>query len=153
MRNNENVLRQVFDTLTIGIFVVEIESVGRETKEIAFRFITHNPAYAQMLSLSQTNLSGLQPHECFPSDIAEQFCNNYKRCLEQQQPISYEESFVLENHKCTLLTTLLPIVEIDGRISRIIGSSQDVTERKLVKKYIKRLKNLYPKIENCSLHS
>lgn len=133
MGNNENVLRQVFDTLTIGIFVVEVESVGSESREIAFRFIINNPAYAQMLSRSQTNLSGLQLHECFPSDIAEQFSNNYKRCLEEQQPITYEESLALENHQCTLQTTLLPIVEIDGRILRIIGSSEDVTESQQVK--------------------
>ncbi|HEY9598292.1 MAG TPA: PAS domain S-box protein, partial [Cyanophyceae cyanobacterium] len=132
MSNNENVLRQVFDTLTIGIFVVDVEWIGSEPKELVFRFITNNFAYAQMLSLAQTNLSGLQPHECFPPDIANQFCNNYKRCLKQQQPISYEESLGLANQQCTLLTTLLPIVAIDGKISRIIGSSQDVTARKQV---------------------
>lgn len=126
-------LQQVFDTLSTGIFVVDVESLGSTKPEaITFRFVTNNPAYARMLSLSQANLAGLCPHECFPSDIANRFCVNYSRTLEQRQPISYEESVEIENYSCTLLTTLFPTIEPDGRISRIIGSSQDITDRKRV---------------------
>jgi PAS domain S-box-containing protein len=72
-------------------------------------------------------LVGLCPQDYFPQDIAEQFCANYSRCVEQRQPIRYQESFEIEQRSYTLLTTLAPKIEPDGRISRIIGSSQDIT--------------------------
>jgi PAS domain-containing protein len=129
MQESKSVLQDVFDTIFTGIFVVDVESLGgSEPEVITFRFVTTNPAYARMLSIPTATLAGLCPQECFPPDIAERFCTNYRRCLEQRQPISYEESFEFEDHTCTLLTTLFPTIEPDGRISRIIGSSQDISE-------------------------
>jgi PAS domain S-box-containing protein len=85
-----------------------------------------------MLSVPTNALAGLCPHDCLPLDVADRFCANYSRCLEQRQPISYEESLEFDVRRCTVLTTLSPIFEPDGRISRIVGSSQDVTEYKRV---------------------
>jgi PAS domain S-box-containing protein len=129
MQESKSVLQDVFDTISTGIFVVDVESLGgSEPEVITFRFVSTNPAYARMLSIPTASIVGLCPQECFPPDIAERFCRNYRRCLEQRQPISYEESFEFEDHSCTLLTTLFPTLELDGRISRIIGSSQDISE-------------------------
>ena len=141
MRDRETLLQDVFDTISIGIFVVDVELVGgSEPEATVFRFVTSNPAYVEMLSRPTTVLAGLAPHECFPQDIADQFCANYRRCIEQRQPISYEESIELEAHSCTLLTMLFPKLELDGRISQIIGSSQDITKRKWIEEEQKRLK-------------
>lgn len=129
MREKETVLQDVFEIISTGIFVVDVElPTGSKPEAITFRFVTNNPAYARMLSLSEANLAGLCPHECFSSVIADKFCENYSRCLEQRQSISYEESFEFESYSCTLLTTLFPKLEPDGRIARIIGSSQDITD-------------------------
>ncbi|HEY9634197.1 MAG TPA: PAS domain S-box protein [Coleofasciculaceae cyanobacterium] len=128
MKESETLLQQVFHSIATGIFVVDVQSLGRgEPEAITYRFVINNPAYARMLRISQANLAGLCPHECFPPDMADKFCANYSRCLEQQQPISYEESFEIANVRCTLLTTLFPKLEPDGTISRIIGSSQDIS--------------------------
>ena len=144
MRESENVLQEVFDTLSTGIFVVDVESVcSSQPQAITFRFVTNNPAYARMLPLAKANLAGLSPHECFPSDIADKFCANYNRALEQRQPISYEESFEFEERRCTLMTTLFPKIEPDGRISRIIGSSQDITERRRIEEDETRAKEAF----------
>ena len=141
MRDSENVLQEVFDTLSTGIFVVDVESLGGgEPQAITFRFVTNNPAYARMLPLTKRHLAGLCPHECFPQDIADKCCANYSRCLEQGQPISYEECFEFEERRCTLMTTLFPKIEPDGRISRIIGSSQDITERRRIEEEETRAK-------------
>ena len=131
MLESETVLQDVFETLSIGIFIVEVESLGcSEPNDITFRFAIANPAYKGMLPFPTDNLAGLRPHECFPPNIADKLCANYRRCLEQRQSISYEESWEVGEHQCALLTTLFPKIEPDGRISRLIGSSQDITERK-----------------------
>jgi len=133
MSDRDTVLKNIFDTISTGIFVVDIEPLGgSEPEGITFRFVTTNPAYTRMLSVPTNALARLSPHECLTPDIADRFCANYSRTLEQRQPISYEESFEIEGHRCTLLTTLSPMLEPDGRISRIIGSSQDVTAYKRV---------------------
>jgi PAS domain S-box-containing protein len=146
MQNTEAVLQDVFDTISTGIFVIDVESVsGTEQKILAFRFVSNNPAYARMLSIPTATLVGLYPHECFPPDIADKFCANYTRCVEQRRPISYEEVFEFETHSCTLLTTLFPKLEQDGKILRIIGSSQDITERKQVEEKQKRVEKALSK--------
>lgn len=127
----DNLLQNVFDTISTGIFVVDIEWLGSsDPNDVGFRFATTNPAYVQMLPIATKAIEGLCPHDCLPSDIADNFCRNYSRCLEQRQPISYEESFEFETHRCTLLTTLFLKFEPDGKISQIIGSSQDVSQYK-----------------------
>ncbi|MEW5861578.1 MAG: ATP-binding protein [Cyanobacteriota bacterium] len=128
MRDKDTVLQDVFNTISTGIFVVDVESLdGNELRGQNFRFVTINPAYGQLLSLPTTALEGLSPHESFSPDIADRFCANYCRCIEQRQSISYTESFEIEGRICIVLTTLFPSLEVDGRISRIIGSSQDIT--------------------------
>jgi PAS domain S-box-containing protein len=125
MSDTETLLQNVFDTISTGIFVVMVETIDSSAAEsITFRFVTANPAYVKMLSLPPNALVGLSPHDCFPPDIADRFCANYSRCLEQRQPISYQESFEVEGERYRLITTLSPRFEADGRISQIIGSSQ-----------------------------
>lgn len=147
MSDRGTVLKNVFDTISTGIFVVDIEWVdGSGPKDITFRFVTTNLAYAQMLSVPTNALAGRCPHDCLPSDIAHKLCTNYSRCLEQRQPISYKESLELKDHRCTLLTSLSPIFEPDGRISRIIGSSQEVTAYPWVETTTKPFEETIPQL-------
>lgn len=109
MSDRDNILQNVFDTISTGIFVINIESFGEsEPENRRFRFVTANLAFVGMLPLSITSLAGLCPHDCLPPYLADRFCANYSRCIEQRQPISYEESFELETHSCTVLTNLFP---------------------------------------------
>ncbi|HEY9830008.1 MAG TPA: PAS domain S-box protein [Stenomitos sp.] len=125
MSDRETLLQNVFDTISKGIFVVLVETLDHSPEpSITFRFVMANPAYVKMLSVPLNTLVGSCPHDCLPSDIADRFCTNYSRCLEQRQPIHYQESFEAEAERCTFITTLSPMLEADGRISHIIGSSQ-----------------------------
>jgi PAS domain S-box-containing protein len=127
MSDRETLLQTVFDTISTGIFVVKVETLNSSTVEsITFRFVMANPAYVEILSVPPNSLIGLSPHDCLPPDIADRFCANYSRCLEQRQPIRYQESFEVQGKGCRLITTLSPMFEADGRISQIIGSSQVV---------------------------
>lgn len=147
MSDRGTVLQNVFDTLSTGIFVVDIEWLdASEPEDIAFRFVTTNLAYAQMLSVPTHALVGQCPHDCLPSDIAQSFCTNYSRCLEQRQPISYKESLEFNDRCYTLLTSLSPIFEPDGRISRIIGSSQEVTAYSWVETTTKLCEETIPQL-------
>jgi PAS domain S-box-containing protein len=129
MRDTEAVLQDVFNTISIGIFVVDVMLFeDREPEATDFRFVTINPAYAQMLSLPTTAIAGLCPHQCLPLNLADRLCDNFSRCIKQRQSMSYKECFEIEAHRCTVLTKLSPKFEPDGRISRIIGLSQDITE-------------------------
>ena len=128
MQDTNTVLQDVFNAISTGIFVVDVASLnGSELRGENFRFVVINPAYAQLLSVPTTALVGLSLHECLPPDIANRFCANYRRCIEQRQPISYAESFEIEERSRMVFTTLFPKLEADGRVSRIIGSSQDIT--------------------------
>lgn len=143
MPESEKILQEVFDSISTGIFVVDVDYLdGSQVETIAFRFVTNNPAYIKMLLVPTTVLAGFSPHDCFSPEIADKFCTNFRRCLEQGQSITYEEYFEFESGNCTLLTTLCPKFEADGRISKIIGSSQDITERKQLENSLSKDKEL-----------
>lgn len=128
MSDRETLLQNVFDTISTGIFVVEVETLDSSAaKSMTFRFVTANPAYVNMLSVPPNALIGSCPHDCLPPDIAARFCANYTRCLEQRQPIRYHESLKVKGERCRLITMLSPMFEADGRIAQIIGSSQVIT--------------------------
>ena len=121
MSDRETLLQNVFDTISNGIFVVLVETLDHSPEpSITFRFVMANPAYVKMLSVPLNTLVGSRPHDCLPSDIADRFCTNYSRCLEQRQPIHYQESFEAEDERCTYTTTLSPMLEADGRISHML---------------------------------
>ncbi len=98
--------------------------------EGGFRYEGLNPAHQRATGLRESDLKGKRPHECLPQEVADHVEANYRRCLDSQQMVAYEEELNLPNGRINWLTQLIPLRHSDGRIARLFGICTDLTRLK-----------------------
>lgn len=73
-------------------------------------------------------------------EVAQAINQHYRECIQAGHPIEYEEQgpapyWNLERIR-TFRTTLAPVYDQEGKIVRLVGSSEDITEQKLAAEII-----------------
>jgi PAS domain S-box-containing protein len=126
-KSSEAILQTIFDNISDGIFIVDVDP-PTTTQESSLRFVTVNASFARMFCLLSTVVERFSPYECLPEDAADKLWAYCVYCLEEKSSYSYEEQM----GDCTYLITLSPVLETNKRISRIIGSCLDISQRKEV---------------------
>jgi len=116
-REHETVFRNVQDPM----FLVEERDGG-------FYFQRLNPAYEEQTGVSEEDARGKTPQKIFGEGIGGDFAENYRRCLETGETLSYEETIEVPAGVRTYHTKLSP-VDVDGN-RHVVGSARDITERK-----------------------
>ncbi len=119
----------VFATVDLGMFVVE---VGEDRE---FRFVEINPAYERLTGLAAAEVRGRTPREMVPAiplEMAECLGANFRRGAESPDALEYEEPFFIGGRLLWWHTKLAPVRDAAGRTVRLVGRSQDITERKLI---------------------
>lgn len=110
-----------------GIFFVDVKPVDTASSWEEFCFVSANSTYLRMWAIV-TQVAGLIPHDCLPVKTANRLYANLINCLEQCQPVRYEECIKLESDSFIRITTLLPVLEVDGRTSQIMGICRDIPQ-------------------------
>jgi two-component system, sensor histidine kinase and response regulator len=124
-KSSEAILQTIFDNISDGIFIVDVDP-PTSTQESSLRFVTVNASFARMFCLLSTVVEKFSPYECLPEDAADKLWAYCVYCLEEKSSYSYEEQM----GDCTYLITLSPVLEVNKKISRIIGSCLDISQRK-----------------------
>jgi PAS domain S-box-containing protein len=108
-----------------ALFMVSVTPDGR------FVYDGINPALERSTGLRAADLRGRTPAEAFPAEVAAGLEANYRRCLEADGPVTYEEEPELPVGRRLWETTLVPVREPGGgRVELILGSSRDVTDQR-----------------------
>ncbi len=94
-----------------------------------FRYIRNNRTHQQSTGLSLETIQGATPEEVFGNPRGKQTQAKYDQCVQAGESVSYEETVPLPAGEKTWHTRLTPVSE-GGKISYIVGSSTDITERK-----------------------
>jgi PAS domain S-box-containing protein len=108
------------------------------------RFILEslNPAQEATLGRPGRDIVGRELSDWLPADLAGQLTANYRRCVEEGRPITYEESADLGHGRRSFQTLLVPIRNAGGRIHRIAGISTDITARRSLEAQIQQAQKL-----------
>lgn len=85
--------------------------------------------------------------------------NIYKNCLEENKPLTYEESHIIDDEERFWNTTIIPIIDNENDFIRIFGISKEITQLKRlnesleqeVKKRTKDLENALVQIKQISI--
>ncbi|MDZ7762195.1 MAG: PAS domain S-box protein [Desulfovermiculus sp.] len=130
-RSLQEEYEKVFHSTQDAMFLIQV------IDENHFKYLRNNKAHQTTTGISCAYLRGRTPQELVGNELGNTVAANYRRCLEQSGPISYEETLDLPGGKRTWQTTLTPVIQ-DGRPVLIVGSSQDITERKQAEQDLER---------------
>jgi PAS domain S-box-containing protein len=122
LRESELRYREVFETTSDGIFVVDV------TADRRFRLAAYNPAQERMVGIASRDAVGKLIEEYFPKEIADALTADNRACLEAGVPITVDRALDLHGGRRYFATTLIPVRDPAGTIHRIIGVVRDVTE-------------------------
>jgi diguanylate cyclase (GGDEF)-like protein/PAS domain S-box-containing protein len=123
LQEKSDQFERVFQGTQDALFLIEV--IDSQT----FKFIRTNQSHQNATGFSLEDVQGKTPQQLLGEETGALVSANYARCVSAQKPISYEEILNLPAGKRTWYTTLTPIFQ-EGRIVFLVGSSQDITERK-----------------------
>ena len=126
LRQLKDEYETVFNTAQDGIFLFDVEETD---SEFEFTLQNLNPAHETISDMSAEEDRGKTPKEFLGQDAAQEVVENYRRCVEAQEPISYEEELEMPAGTIYWQTTIAPVIE-DGKVTQIVGVARNITERK-----------------------
>jgi diguanylate cyclase (GGDEF)-like protein/PAS domain S-box-containing protein len=142
----ETILSTIYEHSSDGIFI--LEPVSLETSldtysppshlsttlthsqpdAIDFRFLFANRTYLQLLSLDPHKIIGRSLQEFIPEVIRRPLEHHLMTCLQQKNINSYQQTFTTEEGGIERLLTLSPILNHEGKVSKIVGICQNMIE-------------------------
>lgn len=126
-----DLLKTICDHLDICIWVTEVLPDGQ------LRWTYNNPKDQKLTGLNLNKPGGIKFTDVMSNEDAK-FNEHYCReVLNTGKPLTFEDNFHTENTIKWSLNTLIPVKDNKGKITKIIGSGQDITEEK---KYIQQLR-------------
>jgi len=140
LAEKELFLRSIYDGAAESIFVVDVLENGE------FQYVGLNPAHEHLTGIRSSELQGKTPEQLFPPDAAAIVWQHYRACIEAGETISYEECLPFQGQQTWWFTNLTPLRDKQERIYRIIGSSINITERKLAEAALQQAEEKYRSI-------
>jgi PAS domain S-box-containing protein len=118
-------LQAIFDHLADGVFIVRVLDDG------GFVFEAVNGKTAEWLGLSVPEACGRPLTQILPASEAERMAGYYRRCISSGETLRYDEVLSASRPDLTFQTSLIPVTDDQGRVTRIVGIARDVTEQRL----------------------
>jgi len=125
---------KVFNGTQDAMFLIQVMEDG------VFRFIRNNLAHQKKTGILLEQIMDKSPQELLGKNMGDLVARNYQKCVDGRKAITYEEELSLPEGKRLWLTTLTPILE-NNRVSHIVGSSTDITERKTLLSKLEKFAN------------
>jgi PAS domain S-box-containing protein len=132
LRESEQRYKEIFDITSNCIFLLDATPDGR------FKFAGFNPAEEKAVGIKNVEALGKFVEEVVPEQLARQVTANYRRCVAARTVIDYDEELELAIGRRSFHTTLIPLFDPAGRVHRLVGVAQDITERKQVEEALRQ---------------
>jgi hypothetical protein len=129
--HSKEFLKSIFDSVQASIFVVDVTSEGD------FHYFALNPTYEKSIGICSEDIRGKTPEEVLLSEDAKSVRQHYNDCVRFGKNISYEECLTFQGIPSWWITTLTPLHDADSNVYRLIGTSTNITERKLTEEALR----------------
>jgi PAS domain S-box-containing protein len=130
---SENAYEVIFREMEDAVFLVDVE----QTDGYRFVYRRNNASHRHRTGLSEDELRGQTPRELLGDEQGATVAANYRRCVDQQDTIAYEETLEFPGGTSHWQTKLTPIVE-NGQVAHIVGVARDVTEQRAQERKLQR---------------
>ncbi|CAM2010774.1 PAS domain S-box protein [Acanthopleuribacter pedis] len=143
-------LETILDNMRHGIFVIDV------TEEQDFVFSAFNRAEEEMTGVSFEDAKNKRVEDLvpkyFPIEVAREIRARYQACYDRKGPYQYTEMLPLQGKETWWLTNLSPIVDESGQVTRIIGSTSEITQVKQLEQSMREREEFLQKVIDFSLN-
>ncbi len=122
---NRQFLKSIYEKVDYSIFVVDVLPDG------SYQYQGNNPQHQLLTGIKNEEMVGKTPEKLFSPQIAATVISNYDACIQGGCSITYEEFLPFMGKESWWKTVLNPVWDDAGHIFRIIGTSTNITQRKL----------------------
>ncbi|MEJ0072112.1 MAG: ATP-binding protein [Pseudomonadota bacterium] len=122
LSESEQRFRAYFDNVPERLFMIDVGTDG------AFRYAQFNPAAERMGGVPTHAARGKTPAELVPH-LADTLSARYRECVAASGPVRYEQTIDFGVGERSWETILVPLSDAHGRVTTIVGSGRDITER------------------------
>ncbi|MFP4175270.1 MAG: PAS domain S-box protein, partial [Halobacteriales archaeon] len=110
-KEHETVVENVQDP----VFLIDVEDSGER-----FVFSRLNPAYEEQVDVSEAEARGRTTKEVFGDETGAELVDNYRRCVEKGDTLSYEETIQVPAGERTYHTKITPVYS-GGGVTAVVG--------------------------------
>ena len=129
LHESEESFKEIFENSPDNIFVFEVCADNK------FRAKKINSALEKIFNTERANIEGKYLDEIVDAKSAEVISNNFRQCIETRAQVQYDEFANLPNKSYS--TSLIPIMEKNGAVTRLIGISRDITQLKQTEAHLR----------------
>ncbi len=130
-------LQSIWEGVDYGIFVLDVLDDGGE-----FRYVKFNPAMLRNSPIPLESFVGKTMAESLPADMAHYYRQRYRECINLGKSIFYEEFFYAHDQETWWLLNVTPLLDSTARISQLVITGTDITERKQAEQELQRFVSL-----------
>lgn len=131
--------RTLWNNSNDNMFIVALDAHGDFIAEAS------NASLEKTFNLESNKMNGIRLKDMLDDKTYKTVTSRYKKCMELNKPISYEESAVLDNEERFWNTTILPVINKQDGSIKIFGYSKEFTKLKNTQK---ELESLNEKLED-----
>ena len=103
------------------------------------RYVLLNSRWEEIFGISKEWAKGKTVYDVFDKEVADQFRNNDMKVLNEKRPFQAEELFPQDGRMHTYLSVRFPVLDGQGRVTRLCGISVDITDLKKAQDQLRRL--------------
>jgi PAS domain S-box-containing protein len=113
----------VFDNSQDPTFLVEAVD---DRENFVFRRL--NPTYEENVGIPEEEMVGKTPQQVFGEEVGSELAENYRRCLERGETLSYEETLNVPVGERVYHTKISPVASEAGP-EQVVVTARDITDR------------------------
>jgi two-component system, cell cycle sensor histidine kinase and response regulator CckA len=133
LRENEQRLNSIYNTVSDSIFQVAVEPEGQ------FRFVSVNAAFLRVTGLSLEAVVGKTVNEVIPEPSLTMVLGRYQQAVQEKAVMSWEETSDYPAGRLIGEVSVAPVLDDKGRCTHLVGSVHNITERKRAEEEANRL--------------
>ncbi|HTK80860.1 MAG TPA: PAS domain S-box protein [Bacteroidota bacterium] len=132
MRQREQMLSSIYDTVGDAIFQVAVE------EDHHFRFTTVNRSFLSITGLKYEQVVGKRISEVVPAASAKNVAEKYEEAIRGRTIIRWEETSEYPSGRLIGEVSVAPIFDSAGNCTHLVGAVRDITERKRAEEALKQ---------------
>ncbi|HEU4952737.1 MAG TPA: response regulator, partial [Holophagaceae bacterium] len=135
LRESEARFRGIFENAGDAVFLVGVREDGYTYDDL-------NPEAERLLRVSRAAARGRRLQELLPSDLCAYFEGRCREAIAAGRPITYDETVDLPTGRASFSTSLVPIRDSAGRITRLAGLCRDTTASRQAEERLRQSQKL-----------